>query len=496
LAARHNKQEEIRSLIANASRLLNQLLNAIVIQPSSISTAALEEIAEPSGVVEWQNIDDAFKQQILRSLQSTRSSNTPSHVIYPATAEQLSGVIAFAHKHNHRILLCGAGSKLAWGNPAENVQLVVSTQRLNRPIEHAQGDLTVTVEAGMRFADLQTILAKSGQFLAIDPAYPDTATIGGIVATGNTGSLRHRYNSVRDMCIGISFVRSDGELVKAGGRVVKNVAGYDLMKLLTGSYGTLGAIVQVTFRVYPLAASSATAILTGNATAISQARSEILMSTLTPTRLDLLSGSVISSLGIDSDRDLELGLVARFDSIAKSTAQQSDRLAEIAKALDLKVTNIEDSDRFWTQLQDCLWQGGDADKTIICKLGVLPTEACYVLETISTMATNLAPDLAIYMQIHASSGLGVLRCDLPMQVSSKSAIALIREVRNLAEKTGGFLSLLEAPSEIEQKLDVWGYTGNALSIMQALKQKFDPQNILNPDRLFRLSHPGAFRSCH
>ncbi len=455
--------------------------------PSSIGTAALEEIAEPSGVVEWQNLDRAFKQQISRSLQS---NHTPSHVIYPATAEQLSGAIAFAHKHNHHVLVCGAGSKLAWGNPTENVQLVVSTQRLNRLIEHAQGDLTVTVEVGMRFADLQATLAKSGQFLAIDPAYADTATIGGIVATGNTGSLRHRYNSVRDMCIGISFVRSDGELVKAGGRVVKNVAGYDLMKLLTGSYGTLGAIAQVTFRLYPLAAASATVVLSGNATAISQVRSEILMSSLTPTRLDLLSGSVVDKLGINSDGDRGLGLAARFDSITKSTTQQSDRLAELAKSLDLKVTNIEDSDRFWTQLQDCFWQVGDVDKTIICKLGVLPTEAGNILEAIAAMATNL-PNLTIYAQIHASSGLGVLRCNFSTQVVPQSAITLMGEIRNLAEKTGGFLSLLEAPSPISQKVDVWGYTGNALSVMQELKQKFDPQNILNPDRLFRSSNLGS-----
>jgi glycolate oxidase FAD binding subunit len=448
---------------------------------NSIDTATLEKITETSGVVEWQNLDVDLKHQISRSLLP---SSSPSHVIYPATAEQLSRVISFAHKHNYRILLCGAGSKLAWGNPIKNVQLVVSTQKLNRLIEHAQGDLTVTVEAGMRFADLQSTLAKSGQFLAIDPAYPDTATIGGIVATGNTGSLRHRYNSVRDMCIGISFVRSDGELVKAGGRVVKNVAGYDLMKLLTGSYGTLGAIAQVTFRVYPLAAASATVVLSGNATAISRARNEILMSSLTPTRLDLLSSRVVDNLGIDLDCDRGLGLVARFDSIAKSTALQGDRLAELAKSLDLKVTDIEDSDRFWTQLQDCCWQAGNADKTIICKLGVLPTEAGNTLEAIATTATNLTPDLAIYTQIHASSGLGILRCDLPMQMTPESAISLMCEIRNLAEKTGGFLSLLEAPDEIKQKMEVWGYMGNALTVMHELKQKFDTQNIFNPGRLF------------
>jgi glycolate oxidase FAD binding subunit len=114
---------------------------------------------------------------------------------------------------------------------------------------------------------------------------------------------------------------------------------------------------------------------------------------------------------------------------------------------------------------------------------VLPTEASNILGEIATMATNL-PNLDIYAQIHASSGLGMLRCALPTQITPESAVSRMREIRNLAEKTGGFLSLLEAPDEIKQNLDVWGYMGNALSVMQALKQKFDPQNILNPGRIF------------
>jgi glycolate oxidase FAD binding subunit len=444
--------------------------------PSSlISTATLAQIVDVDGVVEWGDLDPAFRQQISRSLLT---GNTPSHVIYPSTVEQLSRAIAFAQQNSCQLLLCGAGSKLSWGNPVGSVELVVSTARLNRLIEHAEGDLTVTVEAGMRFADLQSILAKSGQFLAIDPAYADRATIGGIVATGDTGSLRHRYNSVRDMCIGIAFVRSDGELVKAGGRVVKNVAGYDLMKLLTGSYGTLGAIAQVTFRLYPLTTASATMLLTGDAEAIARARTEILMSSLTPTAIDLLSDLAIASLELGLNPSDDLGMAVRFDSIAQSVTQQGDRLGELAKHLNLKATKIEDSHRFWSQLKDLIWQVSDC--TVICKVGILGSEASSVLRSLSV----LSPDSSAYVQIHASSGLGVLRCDFPTEVSTADRVRQILKIRDMASKTGGFLSVLEAPNELKQAMDVWGYKGNAIDVMQALRRKFDPQGILSPDRLF------------
>lgn len=443
--------------------------------PSSlISTATLAQIVNADDVVEWDGLDRNFSAQISRSLLP---GNTPSHALYPSTVEQLSAAIAFAHQNNHRLLLCGAGSKLSWGNTVSNVQLVVSTARLNRLIEHAQGDLTVTVEAGMRFADLQATLAKSGQFLAIDPAYADRATIGGIVAAGDTGSLRHRYNSVRDMCIGISFVRSDGELVKAGGRVVKNVAGYDLMKLLTGSYGTLGAIAQVTFRLYPLPAASATMLLTGDVDAIAQARTEILMSSLTPIAIDLLCDRIVSSL--DSGLGNDLGLAVRFDSIAPSVTQQCDRLAELAKTLNLKATKIEDSERFWSQLRNLIWQVSDRDRTVICKVGILSSEASAVLRSLS----GISSDLSICAQVHAGSGLGVIRCDFGAGASTEDRVKQILTIRTLAEKTDGFLSVLEATNELKQGMDVWGYTGNAIDVMQALRQKFDPQGILNRDRL-------------
>jgi len=388
-----------------------------------------------------------------------RSSDQIDLAIYPNTQQELAASIEFAARHKLQIIPCGNGSKLNWGGLIQSRAgcIAISTAKLDRLIEHAVGDLTVTVEAGIRFADLQAILAKANQFLAIDPAYPVTSTLGGIVATASTGSLRQRYGGVRDLLLGISFVRSDGELVKAGGRVVKNVAGYDLMKLLTGSFGTLGAIAQLTFRLYPLPENSQTVVLIGAAEMVATARMKLLSSTFTPAIADLIS------LGLDREG---LGLAVRFDGIEASVAAQSNQLIELGKALNLKGEILTDSASFWQDLQDRCWQK-NSERTAICKLGILPSQASEVLGSIS--------HLQHYAQIHAASGLGILRLD-------RAEAHTIGQIRDRCAATGGFLTILEAPVEIKQNLDVWGYTGNSIEVMQRLKQQFDPNNMFSPGR--------------
>ena len=262
---------------------------------NAIASSLASTVGEENVVCLWENLELSQQKHIQQAIAST---NPPSCIVYPRTTEQLAAVIAASYRDNWRVLPCGSGSKLTWGGLAKGVDVVVSTERINQLIEHAVGDLTVTVEAGMKFSRLQGILAASRQFLALDPTAVESATIGGIVATGDTGSLRQRYGGVRDQLLGITFVRADGQIAKAGGRVVKNVAGYDLMKLFTGSYGTLGIISQVTFRVYPLPELSGTVVLTGTAEAISQAAQTLRGSALTPTQADLLSTQLISSLGL------------------------------------------------------------------------------------------------------------------------------------------------------------------------------------------------------
>ena len=424
-----------------------------------VSTQELENIVGTAGICLRQYTEVCWQERVEKAVApGTKIDCT----VYPNTQEELAAVIAWAGQNCFAVLPCGSGSKLDWGGLVKGVKIAVSTARLNRLVEHAVGDLTVTAEAGMKFADLQQILAAAGQFLPIDPAYPQEATLGGIVATADAGSLRHRYRGVRDLLLGITFVRSDGKIAVAGGRVVKNVAGYDLMKLFTGAYGTLGVISQVTFRVYPLPESSGTVVLTGEINALSQTAQILLSSALTPTAVDLVSPDLVAQLGLGKSQ----GLIVRFQSIAESVKEQSARLLEVGEKLGLQanICGGNDEHQLWQRLPETMWDSG-TKSAIICKIGIRPSEA--------VTAINELPVQDAW--IHAGSGLGVLRFE------TATAQTLL-QVRRGCEAKGGFLTVLAAPTDIKQQLDVWGYTGSAIDLMRRIKQQFDPENLLSPYR--------------
>jgi len=427
---------------------------------------SLEPIVGSAGLQSWEDLDGAWRDRLLAAIAPGMEV---SALVAPGTATELAAVVTWATENNWQILPCGNGSKLDWGGRVGNSDqslLALSTHRINRLIEHAVGDLTVTVEAGMKFAELQSILGAAGQFWAIDPAYPDRATIGGILATGDTGSLRQRYNSVRDMVLGLSFVRADGQIAKAGGRVVKNVAGYDLMKLLTGSYGTLGIVTQVTLRVYPLPPASETVIFTGAATAIAQAAQTLRNSALTPTCADILSAGLMTELGLGQG----LGLVVRFQGIAASVVEQRHRWLEVGQALGLIAHTLTDDAALWQRLRSPILPVPHSS-SITAKIGIRPTDAVSLVQQVE--ALNFPH---WYGQIHAGSGLGRLT------ILESPGIEALLKLRSLCQAGNGFCSILQAPASVKQQMDVWGYTGNALDLMRRIKQQFDPQFHLSPHR--------------
>lgn len=433
-----------------------------------VSTQELESIVGTAGLSLRQYTEVCWQERVEKAVApGTKIDCT----VYPNTQEELAAVIEATRNNRWGVLPAGSGSKLDWGGlvkldpanpPGAGAIAAVSTARLNRLVEHAVGDLTVTAEAGMKFADLQQILAAAGQFLPIDPAYPQQATLGGIVATADAGSLRHRYRGVRDLLLGMTFVRSDGKIAVAGGQVVKNVAGYDLMKLFTGAYGTLGVISQVTFRVYPLPESSGTVVLTGEVNALSQTAQILLSSALTPSAIDLLSPQLVAKLGLGKGT----GLIVRFQSIAPSVKQQSARLLEVGEKLGLQGTSCCENDehQLWQRLPETMWDSG-TKSAIICKIGIRPSEAVRAINELPVQDAL----------IHAGSGLGVLRFE------TATADGLL-QVRRGCEAKGGFLTVLAAPADIKQQLDVWGYNGSAIDLMRRIKQQFDPENLLSPHR--------------
>src|ERR1700756_4427309 len=176
----------------------------------------------------------------------------PQFVVEPASEQELAAVLFFANDAEIAVIPRGSATKLTWGNPPKRAGLILSTARLNRILEHAWADLTVTVEAGCTLQALQEKLAKHGQRLALDGLWPEHATIGGALSTNDSGALRLRFGALRDLIIGVTIALPDGTLASSGGRVVKNVAGYDLPKLVTGAFGTLGVITRAVFRLHPL----------------------------------------------------------------------------------------------------------------------------------------------------------------------------------------------------------------------------------------------------
>jgi glycolate oxidase FAD binding subunit len=268
------------------------------------------------------------------------------------------------------------------------------------------------------------------------------------------------------MCLGISFVRHDGQAVKAGGRVVKNVAGYDLMKLLTGSFGSLGIISEVTLRLYPLPIASQTVVLAGASEAIATLLSSLLVSTLTPTAVDLVSPNLLAGLSGD------LGLVVRFQGLAESVNQQGDRLLKLASNLQHQTLEGAAENQYWQALH----QQMEVSTSSLCQIGCLSSQAVATLMAIAHSCQ--AQGVAWSAVVQAGGAIGKLH----LQAEADQLAVVVQEARSHCQQASGFLTLLQAPQSLKTSLDVWGYTGNALAAMRKIKQQFDPDHLFSPHR--------------
>ncbi|NJK63275.1 MAG: FAD-binding oxidoreductase [Synechococcaceae cyanobacterium SM2_3_1] len=401
------------------------------------------------------------------SLQGAVSTPIPSVVIAPATVSELAEVQQWCARHQLPVLIAGRGSKLHWGDPVQGPEVILSTQRMANLIDHAAADLTVTVAAGMPLQELQTQLAHQGQFWPVNPLYLSNATVGGILATADAGSWRHRYGSVRDLLLGITLVRADGAVAKAGGRVVKNVAGYDLMKLMTGSWGSLGILAEVTLRLYPLPEARQSWVLVGDPQAVEALRSRLLASALMPAGLDLLSPSLLAPW---EGRAGEVGLVVSFHGLQESLEEQGQRLLQWAQDLSLRSQDLQEGEGLDQHLQKTFQD--QVSRPGLAKLGVLPSQAVALLNRL------VQEDPDGWVQIHAGCGIGRWR----WHPNTWTAAALTTLQRQLQAQQGYF-KLLEAPLDLKQQL-LWQPPDPVQhSLWQRLKSQFDPQHLLNPGRL-------------
>jgi glycolate oxidase FAD binding subunit len=407
--------------------------------------------------------------------------------VQPGSYEEAADLLRAAAEDGRRVRFRGGGTKLEWGRPVPGPDLEICTQGLDLVLEHNAGDFTAVLQAGTPLSVAQEVFAGAGQMLALDPplspwgaagddaaleASDAGATIGGIVATNDSGPLRQKYGGVRDLVVGVTVVLSDGTIARAGGKVIKNVAGYDLAKLFAGSFGTLGLIAEITVRLYPRPARTATVIARAEDPAeLSGAAAAIAHAPLEADCLDVWwDGSSCAG-----------AVLARFGS-----ADPGPRVEEAAtllrKAGGLTVEIDDDDESCWEAQRSA--QRGD----VVVKVSALP----------SSLSTAMAAVQELGGTLVARSGLGIAWIQLPTVAQNRNYYGQVRSSEAGAADTldaAGLVAameelrrrlapapfvVLDAPTEVRHALDPWGSETGPVELMRKVKERFDPAGVCAP----------------
>lgn len=409
----------------------------------------------------------------------------PQCVLYPTSAEDVAAALRCAAEHDLAVIPCRNGTKLAVGNPPRRYDVALSLKDMNRVWHYEPSDLTITVEPGMKLGDFQHFVGRDGLCLPLDPAGGARATLGGIVATNSSGPLRLAYGAPRDMVLGMKIATTDGKVVKTGGRVVKNVAGYDIAKLLIGSYGSLGVIVEISLKLFPLPAHRATFVLTAGRLGIARdMRRRILASALTPLRMLLLDSGAASLVRRGPPpplEEFEPEIWLEFGGSLRVMERCAGELEDVAKAAGarLAVVPSDEGEEIWSRLTDFRpWLRELSQRLTVLKASLPDSASEEFLSRAQQEAENDKVQSAGFCQV----GVGVVHVCLLGAESDAALVALIGRLRAAAQEFGGGLTVEDAPVEVKKQLDVWGPAGDDFAVMKKMKALWDPKGILSPGR--------------
>ena len=377
-------------------------------------------------------------------------------VVEPRDATGVAAALQSAAAQNLAVIVRGGGTKSAERSSAA---VLLSTTRLTEGIDHVAGDLVATVPAGATLDAVNNVLCRAGQWLPLDPPRSSRATIGGIIATNDSGPRRHRFGTPRDLIIGIEIALVNGRTAKAGGRVVKNVAGYDLSKLLCGSLGSLAVVTSATFKLSPVAPYSQTLVATvSDIPQLGLLARAIAELAVAPTAIELQSPPH--------------RLLIRFETTEQAAARQSERVRAVCTERGATCTILSgqpETDAWHTHESGVFGSEGT-----IVKLAVLPTDVADILDGIGTIVTERRVEHAII----GRAALGIVLLRLGGSLDAQAAI--ISELRREVSERGGSAVLSSAPPQLLQDIGRWGPATDAVPLMRAVKQQFDPLNTLNP----------------
>ena len=459
---------------------------------SAVASAVMSRLAEIVGEAHLVGNSEELASYRIGAL-------CPSGAVRPGTAEEVAEVMKFASTERLGVVACGARTKLEIGFPPRKYDLAIDLTRLDHIVAYDPDDLTLSVEAGITVSKLSAVLAERGQFLPLAVPFWSRATAGGTIVSGVDSPLRQGYGTARDFILGMGFVTGDGILTKSGGRVVKNVTGYDLHKLMIGSLGTLGVVTKINFRTFP--SPGETRAFVANFESMAGAldmRARLSRSPLKPLTTEVLSPGVADLFYSGSAARIEArplaanvltgkswavtagfagsgGMLGRYEREMRAIAERSG-MASVTFLQDEQVRGAFGRKREFVPIA----QGFSPAATIL-KASVLPSRMGEILAEIDSTAAS-----ACLRWAGMARGAGVIYAALlPDALSDDSRARVVRtagRIQTACDKAGGHATIPWCPDSWKLQLRIWGSEGGELGQMRKLKTAFDPQGILSPGR--------------
>ena len=447
--------------------------------PSAASHLA--NLLAPDEIVSQERLEDYAVDGVI-----------PQAAVRPANRKDVGEIMRWASSQGISVFPRGGGTQLSLGNVPGCVGIALDLSRQDRLLDYQPGDLTATVESGIALAQLQQRLAAGGKFLPLESSVADTSTIGGILAANTTGPLRFSYGQPRDWLIGIGIVSAAGVETKAGGKVVKNVTGYDLNKLYTGSLGTLGVIVEATFKLSPIPIQRATVLASfpGLQEAI-QASSGLLRQVFAPSGLQVLDAQAAQQLKLEpgygmpdpmgANSALAIAFFTGRPGAVHRRTDESARLLREAGATDVAIAEETRTRVLLEGLTDLGWSGRTTPYLgikFVVPPSAVPTVVASCLQTVSL---GLPPGVV------ADPGYGLVRLfwwagSVSEWIDDSSVLETINRTREVVRAAGGSAVVEHCPPSLKKQIDVWGGHPEGLEVMRRIKQKFDPMGIMSPGR--------------
>ncbi|MDC3425667.1 FAD-binding oxidoreductase [Aquibacillus sp. 3ASR75-11] len=411
--------------------------------------------------------------------QNHSLGNRGQVTVYPKSEAEIASILKYANENGKNISVMGGGTKRGYGGLVETADILLSLSDYKGIIEHTVGDMTLTVRPGTTFKEIQDYLAEHDQKVSLDPAWPEYATIGGIIAANESGPKRLGYGSARDVVIGMKVVYPNGTIIRTGAKVVKNVAGYDMNKLFIGSMGTLGVVSEVTVKLRPVPKHESLVLLSfpkGNMEEIRSFVIDLLDAPMEPTSLELLSPALSNRLINRAHYTLAIS----FEDVEKSVHYQENFINNSEHNAEVSILRQKETQAFWDEFYTIRPNGTELitnnETEAALKIGIVNLDVLKVIKEAHVLqdANNLV--------IQAHGGLGHGLCQVILKGASDDVVAAIKQLRYFVVQLGGYVTITHLPLSLRQQIDVWGEQPSYFFLLKQMKSKIDPNNVLNHKR--------------